>query len=232
MPTSGDAPRFTNLRDGDQAVVVTLFPVSRDMHGSLCFDIDAHHFAHQLALEADRWELGALGSRCTDYLRLATGECLHPAEAPRLFPAMLRPARVPTERSVILGIHVKMPATGYPFTRLVGVLYFLHPHPRGDTWFIPLLLLEPSERGKGLGAAVHRAFARWAASRGATRCIVSVADNNPRGGSFWRDRLGYQAIDPARWQGIAQAGRHHELEHRLSDVATAMPWDGQAASER
>ena len=202
------------------------------MNGSLSFDIDAHHFAHQLDLKADRWELGALGSRCTDYLRLATGECHNPAEARRLFPGMLRPARVPAERSVILGIHAKMPSTGHPFTRLVGVLYFLHPHPRGDTWFISLLLLEPSARGQGLGAAVHRAFERWAASRGATRFIVSVTDNNPRGGKFWRERMGYRAIEAARWKGVADPGHHHELEHRLSDVAKAVPWSGQAAGGR
>lgn len=201
------------------------------MNGSLSFHIDALHFARQLDLDADRWEIAALGTRCADYLRLAAGGRFNAGDAPRVFPGMLRPSRVPAERSVILGLYTRTTADGYLSTHLSGVLYFLHPHPRGDTWFITLLLLEPAARGKGLGAAVHGAFQRWAVIRGASRFVVSVSEKNPRAGHFWRDRMGYQEIHPSSGQPPGD-GTHRELERWLHDAPVAVPWGVPAASER
>ena len=203
-------------------------PVFRDMSGSLSFDIDAAHCARQLDLTADHRALAALGGRCADYLRLALGGHLDPRDAPRVFPAMLRPTRVPAERSVVLGLYTLPSAGASRPTRLVGVLYFLHPHRRGDTWFIPLLLLEPAARGRGLGAAGCRAVARWAAVRGAKRLVVAVADNNPRAGHFWRDRLGFRESRIPTPSPASEPGGCREMERYLTDLDLSVPaWSGQ-----
>ena len=187
------------------------------MHGSLSFDIDAAHFARQLDLKLDRPALAALGGRCADYLRLALSGHLDAHDAPRLFPDMLRPSRVPAERGIVLGIHAAPVSGGRRPPRLVGILYFLHPHSRGDTWFITLLLLEPSARGKGLGSAIYRVFERWAASRGARRLVVAVSDKNPRARRFWRDRMGYREIHPST-DPLDGEPKHREFERWLTDL--------------
>ena len=158
----------------------------------LSFPVSPTHYARQISLEKDRLALGKLARRCIHYLRLALGRNIPLRAAPGIFLQMLRPTRVPQEHSFVMGIYEQSfpgPAGGDP---LRGILYFLHPPDGSPAWYITLLLLEPSVRGRGLGTEVHRAFILWATARGGKRFVVAVAENNPRGLHFWRDRMGYR----------------------------------------
>ena len=196
------------------------------MNDPLFFEIDARHFCRQLHPDGDRRAISALGERCLDYLRLALGPGFDSREVARVFPAMLKPVRVPTDRSVVFGIYESLRLESAGPAHLAGILYFLHPLQRSDTWFITLLLLEPIARGRGLGRAVHGAFETWAVARGARRFVVAIADNNPGAWRFWRARLDYQSIAPgsARWAGERP---HRELEYRLNVPRVSAPaWRG------
>lgn len=188
------------------------------MPDSLFFQIDSGHFALQLSLDGHRPELSALGRRCGDYLQMALQRPLAEAELPGAFLGLLRPRLVPEDRTYVFGIWRRAPGE-----RLVGVLYLLHP-PRGDTWFITLLLIEPSARGQGLGAAVHGQLEKWAAARGARRLRVAVAERNPRAWHFWRDRLGYQPIETLAWKRFGAGLKNRDLEHLLGAPAVYAPW--------
>ena len=186
----------------------------------LGFDISPTHHARQLDLETDLLALAGLARRCTDYLRLVFGWQVSVVAAPRVFLSMLRPTRVPVERSFVLGIYRREPATPGREETLVGVLYFLHPPEGSATWYLSHLLLEPAVRGRNLGTETHAAFTRWSAVRGARRLIVSVADNNPRALHFWRDRLGYGTPRQAVHLALMAARGNRHLERSL-EVA---PW--------
>jgi GNAT superfamily N-acetyltransferase len=188
------------------------------MPDSLSFPIDAGHFALQLRLDVHRAELSALGRRCGDYLQLALQRPLTEGEMPGAFLGLLRPRRVPEERTYVFGVWRRAPGE-----RLTGVLYILHP-PQSDTWFIPLLLIEPTSRGQGLGAAVHEGFEKWAAARGARRLRLAVAERNPRAWHFWRDRLGYRPIETLAWKHFGAGLKHRELEYLLGAPAVYAPW--------
>ena len=54
----------------------------------------------------------------------------------------------------------------------------------GDA-YIGILLLAPEARGGGQGAALLAALTDHARAHGATRQLVAVLDNNPRGRAFW-----------------------------------------------
>jgi GNAT superfamily N-acetyltransferase len=191
--------------------------VQTKMPDPLSFPIDAGHYAIQLDLDDHRPELAALGRRCADYIQLAVQRPVPDSELPGALLGLLRPRRVPQERSYVFGIRRREPQ------RLAGVLYILHP-PQTDTWFIALLLIEPVARGKGLGAAVHEQFQKWAAARGARHLRVAVAERNPRAWHFWRDRLAYQPIETLAWKHFGAGLKHRELEHSLPAPAVPAPW--------
>lgn len=173
--------------------------VSAPMNDALSFRIAAGIHARQVDLNRDEAALKALGIRCADDLGTVIGSQHDPRGLSQRFVGLLKPRRVPTERSFVLGIFLCDAAEAGP-SHLAGVLYFLHPEQNPGTWYIPLLLLEPVARGRGIGTAVHAAFARWAAERGARRLLVAVADSNERARRFWCDRLGYFETDSGTWR--------------------------------
>ena len=177
-------------------------------------------FLRQLSPVHDEALLGPLGARCADYLCSVAGGRPDLKGLPRRFVAMLKPRRVPTERSFVLGVFLD-DTRGVDAEHLAGVLYFLHPERNPDTWYIPLLLLEPSARGRGTGSTVHAAFARWAAERGARRLMVAVAEGNERARRFWCDRLGYLETDSGTWRCPGVPTRQNR--EYVCPLATAIP---------
>lgn len=181
----------------------------------LAFQIDPAHFARRLCLEQDRAALASLAGRCLDYLRFTSEVPVPAVAAPEVLRAMLRPQRVPVERSFVLGIYAQSGPGPLLPTALRGVLYFLHPPNGASTWYLTLLLLQPSARGQGLGAATHRAFARWAMARGSRRLVVAVARNNPRALRFWRDHMGYSEAPQIAAAACPTKPRNRNFEHYL-----------------
>lgn len=190
------------------------------MNVPLGFGVGDDCYTRQLHLEKDRDAIEALGLRCTDYLRSAIGG----HDSPHCFSDMLRPRRVPLDRSCILGIYSWSRAETPGTPSLAGVLYFLRPESDPGTWYIPLLLLEPGKRGQGIGSTVHAAFARWATARGARCLIVAVVAENVRARRFWRDRLGYAETESAVWRHPDAPPRQHpEYVHLLPPVVVRSP---------
>lgn len=52
-----------------------------------------------------------------------------------------------------------------------------------------LMLMDPGERGRGLGGAAYGAFERWVASEGGDSMLLAVLERNDRAARFW-ERLG------------------------------------------
>lgn len=57
-----------------------------------------------------------------------------------------------------------------------------------------LMLIEPEERGKGLGNIVHEALVDWAKDLGAKSFRIGVIEENFKGMNFWSD-LGYTTMN-------------------------------------
>ena len=189
------------------------------------FEVDDHHYARQVDLERDRFTLAALGRRCVGYLRDTTEEPFDGAAAPQVFLRMLRPLRAPARRGFVLGVFRRNGGEGGELPPPVGVPCFVPPGQAPGTWHILLLLLEPAARGKGLGSAVHAAFTRWAAARGARHLIVAVSEANGQAMHFWLDRMGYTETTSGRPPPAAEmCRRSRKLEYRLDPVSAVAPW--------
>jgi GNAT superfamily N-acetyltransferase len=123
----------------------------------------------------DLKHLQALFERGADYFQIATGADPARDEAPRAFVAG-PPSKSVNDKRVV-GVFSQEGA-------LVGVLDALTDFPAPGEWTIGMLLLEPAERGHGLGGALLRAFEGWAASQGAAKCRTALVAHHAAGLAF------------------------------------------------
>lgn len=126
--------------------------------------------------------LQALFERSADYFQIATGADPAGDEAPRAFVA--GPPHKSVNDKRVVGVFAE---DGH----LVGVLDALTDFPSVGEWTVGMLLLEPAERGRGLGRAVLRAFETWASALGAARCRTALVAHHAAGLRFLEGE-GYQ----------------------------------------
>lgn len=82
---------------------------------------------------------------------------------------------------------------------LIGVVDLVRDFPVKDEWIIGLLLLDPSERGKGLGRMINDYLASLASQYQADKLRIGVIENNGDAYRFWL-RLGYYEIKRVPWE--------------------------------
>lgn len=129
-------------------------------------------------------EVQALMERCADHAELVMGVPPGPAEAQSLYMGL--PEGKGYEDKLLLGVFTAE-------RQLVGVLDALRDYPEPGEWWIGLLLLEPEQRGHGLGERIYNTFERWVATQGARAIQLGVVERNTAGERFWR-RLGFVEV--------------------------------------
>ncbi|MBI6547183.1 MAG: GNAT family N-acetyltransferase [Cyanobacteria bacterium NC_groundwater_1444_Ag_S-0.65um_54_12] len=140
--------------------------------------------------------LQALCENCTDYFELITGLPTAPSEAQSLFVAL--PEGKDYDDKVIVGLFDHQ-------QRMIGVLDAIRGYPSPTTWYLGLLLFEPSQRQRGMGREAYLAFERWAAEAGAHRMRLGAVTQNPRGIRFWQ-QLGFTEVLKRRIkQGVLES---------------------------
>jgi GNAT superfamily N-acetyltransferase len=133
-----------------------------------------------------RAALQALLERCADYMTLEDGAPPGPNAAADLIEA-LPPDRTHEHKHLL----VLAPGAGEP---LVAVIDVVRDFPGERDWFVGLVLIDPAERGRGLGAALMADLEEWLRSQGALASYLAVLERNPDAQRFWT-RQGYQLID-------------------------------------
>jgi GNAT superfamily N-acetyltransferase len=130
----------------------------------------------RLDREADRALVSDLFARAADHVRLESGLAPSAATVTAFFDGC-PPNRTPEDK-ILLGLQFQ----GRP---LQGVLEILRGHPEPGDWYLGLLLLDPSARGRGIGRRVIDWLAASASHRGARRFLVCVLEENRKGRAFW-----------------------------------------------
>ncbi|MBV8827024.1 MAG: GNAT family N-acetyltransferase [Bradyrhizobiaceae bacterium] len=118
-----------------------------------------------------------LSQRCADYALMLTGQPPDRDASAAFF------AAVPDGKTLAdmwkLGV---FDSAG----KLVALADVAREHPAPGTWYIGLLLIDPTVRGRGVGAAVVRGVKQEAARNGAVRLMLSVVTENERALKFWK----------------------------------------------
>ncbi|MEW9095470.1 MAG: GNAT family N-acetyltransferase [Clostridiaceae bacterium] len=132
----------------------------------------------------DKKVVEKLCEKCSDYYMLHDGVLPSKDEVDEIFTAL--PPNKNHEDKFVLGI--------YKFNNeLVGIVDIIRNFPTVGQWMLGLMLIEPEERGSGLGKIIHEALAKWAINLGAKSFRVGAIENNHKGINFWSN-LGYKKI--------------------------------------
>ena len=144
---------------------------------------------------ADSVAIASLFARCEDFFILQDGEPATSRDTKALF------TDVPSERSASDQLTV-----GYwKGSDLMGLATLLIGYPHQADWYLGFLLLDPSLRGEGVGAAIFRSLEEWASQHAAKRMLVAVLEQNQRALLFWQ-RLGFESLritGPTAFKGKA-----------------------------
>ncbi|MFD3157226.1 GNAT family N-acetyltransferase [Haloimpatiens sp. FM7330] len=124
-----------------------------------------------------------LCEKCSDYYILHDGILPSKEEIDEIFITL--PPNKNYEDKFILGI--------YKFDKLIGIVDIIKDFPTIGEWMLGLMLIEPGERGNGLGKMVHEALVGWAKDLGAKSFRIGVIQDNYKGINFW-SALGYTRI--------------------------------------
>ena len=132
--------------------------------------------------EADFARVKDLCLRAADYVRLESG-------------------RAPDDEFVTATLIDAPPQCGagdvflrgieWPDGRLAGIATNIRHHYEHGEWYIGLLMLNPSERGLGLGKFVAKQVIDEARKDAAPCIRIAVLDRNPKGRKFWQS-LGFR----------------------------------------
>jgi GNAT superfamily N-acetyltransferase len=76
---------------------------------------------------------------------------------------------------------------------LIAVIDILADYPDKGEWIIGLLMIDPIERGKGLGKLLHEFIKDYVLKYKADKLRIGVVEDNTRATSFWKS-LGYYEI--------------------------------------
>ena len=128
-----------------------------------------------------------LNLKCSDYYILHDGVLPSKKEALEIFKSL--PPGKNYEDKFVLGIYKYV-------NELIGIIDIVKNFPVNGEWMLGLLLIEPEERGKGLGKLIHEALVQLAITLGAKSFRIGVIEDNHKGKKFWSE-MGYIKIKEA-----------------------------------
>lgn len=134
--------------------------------------------------QSDYSAVTALNQRCADHYLLHNGRVPREDDTSEIF-LELPPGKDYPDKFV-LGVFSAEKT-------LVGIIDLICNYKSEEEWTLGLMLLDPAQRGKGLGRTVHTAIIAWAKARGATSFRLGVIEDNLKGQKFWSS-LGYKKI--------------------------------------
>lgn len=126
----------------------------------------------------------SLCKKCSDYYILHDGILPSTEEPKEIFTAI--PPNKSCDDKFVLGIF------NYS-NELIGIIDIVKDFPVIGECMLGLMLINPEERGKGLGKIVHKALVQWTINLGLKSLRIGVIEDNHKGIKFWSD-LGYKKI--------------------------------------
>lgn len=146
-----------------------------------------NNFGHNIRLlsDDDETELQALCERCSDFSELIEGQPPKKDAAHNIL-FDLPPDKTMKDKFV-LGIYKETDV-------LIAVIDMVKDYKTSGEWMIGLLMIDPSERGNGLGRKLHDFIRAWVLEKHGKVLRIGVVEPNHRGYKFWRE-MGYIEAD-------------------------------------
>ncbi|WP_420138776.1 GNAT family N-acetyltransferase [Sphingomonas sp.] len=152
------------------------------------------------SVDAD--DVAYLYDRCVDYFLLQDGEPPTLADAQALFTDL--PAGKEAHDQSVFGWTLRK--------RLRAIIAILRDYPDDGVWYLGFMLIDPRQRGHGVGRSLYRKVEQWAVAQGAVEVRLAVLEQNEAATRFWHS-LGFSTfrrVGPDRFK----ARDHHRTELR------------------
>jgi len=156
--------------------------------------------------ESRRDELQAFYGHCADYFELITGQPPGPNEAAELLQSL--PRGKTREDKFVIGL---FDAPGH----LIGVLDVVRDYPKPAEWYLGLLMLAPTWRGRKLGERVYHRLEEWVRACGGAAIHLIVQEQNPGALRFWR-RMGFEVKGMGKQQLETRENVYLRMTRELS----------------
>jgi len=136
-------------------------------------------------LQPDSTEhLQRLFEQCADYALIVEGEGVSPAAAKESFESV-PPGRALNDKFLYGVLDRK--------GNIVGVLEGMRHYPDETTWWIGLLMLAPTTRGRGLGRTLIEAFSDYVRTQQGLSIMLGVVEENHDAYHFWQ-QVGFELV--------------------------------------
>jgi len=132
--------------------------------------------------ESRSQELQAFYERCADYVELITGQPPGPDEAVELLSDL--PRGKTHDDKFVIGLFDAP-------EHMIGVLDAIRDYPKPGEWYLGLLMLAPTWRGRRLGERVYQRLEEWVRACGGSAIHLIVQEQNPGALRFWQ-RMGFE----------------------------------------
>jgi GNAT superfamily N-acetyltransferase len=156
---------------------------------------------------ADAPAVARLFGRCADYFLLQDGVAPTLADAHDLFTDV--PSGKDAQEQTVLGWRGD--------DGLCGIAAILRDYPQDGTWYLGLMIVDATQRSRGLGRSIYSAIENWATALGAREIRLAVLEANQRGERFWRS-LGFgelRRLGPDTFK--MRSHRRIELSRRIDE---------------
>ena len=154
------------------------------MNHSINLIINRPGYSAKLLKLEDASVLQNLYEECIDFALLTDGQPPSPTAALDEFDAL--PEGKTKQDKYIFGL---FDSDG----NLLTIIESIRHYPNDRTWWLGLMMLTPSQRGKGLATEFYRAFENWVSTQGIDRISLCAIEANEKGLKFWKS-LGFEVI--------------------------------------
>ncbi|MTI67863.1 MAG: GNAT family N-acetyltransferase [Firmicutes bacterium] len=126
----------------------------------------------------------SLCEKCSDYYILHDGILPSKKETKEILTAL--PPNKNYDDKFVLGVFKYN-------NKLIGIIDIIKDFPVIGEWMLGLMLIDPEERGNGLGKMIHKELVQWTINLGSKSLRIGVIEDNHKGIKFWSN-LGYTKI--------------------------------------
>lgn len=147
-------------------------------------ELNLKNYAIRKLVSADVKKLQQLCERCHDYYEICEGRIPNGNDGIDILQEL--PPNKNIKDKYVLGVFAGE-------ENLVAVIDLIKDYPEAGEWIIGLMMIEPGERGKGLGRRLHEFLVEKILTEGHRKLRIGVVEDNKKGFAFWKS-LGYYEV--------------------------------------
>lgn len=161
-----------------------------------CFNIEGCKVT--ILDESHVFDIQNLCERCKEYFILDQGTGPSINVGKEILEAL--PPQLSQSEKYLLGIYNNE-------KQITAMVDLLKNYPTMNEWMLGLMLIDPEERGLGLGKVIHESLSNWIKYQNGEKIRIGILDNNHRAIKFW-SKIGYVLVKKSELERDGKENRY------------------------